>query len=241
MKNLTPQNFKDAIVKVNEIGFASIDISADLPKELSSELYEKFNSVDLHPSRAKYYNEIAFYWPEDWADVPEGIAAFHEQKSLKHIYPQKQAQEIMNQHFGESITNSIFNFARTVKELTISNHFGLKNNELKLARVMIRQMNEQDHTTHGGSDYHEDSGYQNRPYQQLLSVILTTHGIPTAADRYSAKLGELLIFNALDRRRLLGMKDDLAFIHTGPKSGPKLFFFFEFLGRNDRPLKEPSK
>lgn len=136
----------------------------------------------------------------------------------------------MNQHFGEATTNSILSFAETVKKLTISNHTGLKNNDLKLARVMLRQMNENDVTTHGGSDYHEDSGYQNRPYQQLLSAIITTHGIPTVAERYEPKVGELLIFNALDRRRLLGMPEDLAFIHTGPKSGPKMFFFFEFLG-----------
>ncbi len=47
MKNLTPQNFKDAITQVNEKGFASIDLSHDLPRELGSELYEKMNKVNL--------------------------------------------------------------------------------------------------------------------------------------------------------------------------------------------------
>lgn len=230
MKNLNSQSFRSAITQVNELGFASIDLIADLPEELGQQLYEKMNAIDLHPSRARYYNEIAFYWPEDWSDIKEGIGSFHEQKSLKYIYPKTEAQGIMTKNFGEFTTNSILNFVETIKNLTISNHIGLKNNELRLARVMLRQMNESDKTTHGGSDYHEDSGYQNRPYQQLLSVILTTHGIPTTAERYTPKVGELLIFNALDRRRLLGLKDELAFIHTGPKTGPKMFFFFEFLG-----------
>lgn len=65
MKNLNPQKFQEAISQVNEAGFASIDLSADLPSEIGLQLYEKMNSVDLHPSRARYYNELAFYWPED--------------------------------------------------------------------------------------------------------------------------------------------------------------------------------
>jgi hypothetical protein len=230
MRSLNAQYFQSAMAQVNELGFASIDLSVDLPEELGQQLYEKMNIIDLHPSRARYYNEIAFYWPEDWSDVKEGIGSFHEQKSLKYIYPKANAQEIMTKNFGESTTNSILNFTEMIKNLTISNHIGLKNNELRLARVMLRQMNESDKTTHGGSDYHEDSGYQDRPYQQLLSVILTTDGIPTTAKRYTPKVGELLIFNALDRRHLLGLNDELAFIHTGPKTGPKMFFFFEFLG-----------
>lgn len=162
--------------------------------------------------------------------MPDSIAAFHEKKSLRHIYSVDDAQKLLGGHFGETITKSIFTFAEKIKNLTISNHHGLPNNELRLARVIMRQMSEDDHTLHGGSDWHEDSGYADRPYQQLLSVIVTTHGIPTVAERYNPKVGELLFFNALDRRKLLGMGDELAFIHTGPKSGPKMFFFFEFLG-----------
>lgn len=137
MKNLNSQNFRSAIAQVNELGFASIDLSADLPKELGQQLYEKMNAIYLNPSRARYYNEIAFYWPEDWSDVNEGIGSFHEQKSLKYIYPKADAQGVMTKHFGESTTNSILNFAETVKNLTVSNHIGLKNNELRLARVML--------------------------------------------------------------------------------------------------------
>jgi hypothetical protein len=188
------------------------------------------DQVDFHPARNTYYNEIAFYWPEDWKDVPQGIGAFHEQKSLQRIYPTSEAEKIMIQHFDSVVTEAIFSFALQIKTLTISNHHGLPNNELRLARVMVRQMSENQITRHSGANYHEDRGYSDRPYQQLLSVIITTHGIPTVAERHEAKIGELLLFNAYDRRKLLGLKDDLAFIHTGPKSGPKLFFFFEFLG-----------
>jgi hypothetical protein len=230
MQKLNAENFRQAISLVNKNGFASIDVSEDLPKELGSALYKKMDKVTLHPSRERYYNELAFYWPEEWADVPEGIGSFHEQKSLKHIYPVDDAQKILIQHFGASTMSAIIAFAEKIKILTIANHHGLPNNELRLARVIIRQMGDADRTTHGGSDWHEDSGYVDRPYRQLLSVVVTTHGIPTAAKKHSSKVGELLIFNARDRRKLLGMNDELAFIHTGPKSGPKMFFFFEFLG-----------
>ncbi|MGE0526895.1 MAG: hypothetical protein AB7P49_07530 [Bdellovibrionales bacterium] len=129
-----------------------------------------------------------------------------------------------------STIDSVLEFTLKVRELTRRNHFGLPNNELRLARVMLRQMNEGHRTGHRGSEYHEDIGYAGRPYQQLLSVIITTYGIPTEAHRYRPRVGELLLFNAYDRRRLLGLSEEMAFIHRGPKRGPKMFFFFEFLG-----------
>src|SRR5207248_2959090 len=113
-------------------------------------------------------------------------------------------------------------------------------NEIRLSRVMVRQMNEKHITTHGAFEFHEDQGYIDRPYQQLLSVIITTFGIPTEAVRYRPKPGEIVIFNARDRRRLLGLSENLAFVHKGPRSGPKMFFFFEFLGprgKNADPTK----
>ena len=91
-------------------------------------------------------------------------------------------------------------------------------------------MNEYHQTKHNGSEFHEDAGYSDRPYQQLLSAVLTTYGIPTEGQRKTPELGELVLFNAYDRRRLLGLPEELAFVHKGPKSGPKMFFFFEFLG-----------
>lgn len=230
MKNLTPKNIHSAIEKVNREGFATIDLSEDISPDLGVNLYEIMNNKEFHPSRAHYYNEIAFYWPDDWKDVSEGIGSFHEQKSLKQILPFPQAKHLLLSHFGGEITQAIVDFVSQVKNLVVSQHHGLSNNELRLSRVMIRQLNENDHTLHGGSDCHEDQGYSNRPYQQLLSAVITTHGIPTAAGRYEAKVGELLIFNAFDRRRILGLCDDLAFVHSGPKTGPKMFFFFEFLG-----------
>jgi len=66
MQNLNSENFQNAISLVNKAGFAAIDLSEELPKELGPDLYHKMNQITLHPSRERYYNEIAFYWPEDW-------------------------------------------------------------------------------------------------------------------------------------------------------------------------------
>lgn len=230
MKNLIPENFRTAISKINETGYASIDLSTDIPNLLGIDLYTMMDRQNFHPSRAHYYNEIAFYWPEDWHGIPEGIGAFHEQTSLKYILPFPPARDLLLDHFGIEATQAIVDFVSRVKNLVVSQHHGLPNNELKLSRVMLRQMNENDRTMHGGSNFHEDQGYAHRPYQQLLSAVITTYGVPTTANRYESKVGELLIFNAFDRRRILGLADELAFIHSGPKSGPKMFFFFEFLG-----------
>ena len=228
--NLNSENVRKAIARVNEVGFASIDLRTDLPQTLGIDLYDLMERKSFHPSRETYYNEIAFYWPEDWLDVPESIGSFHEQKSLTHILPFSNAQQLLKDNFGDEITQAVVNFTSLVKNLIVSEHHGLFNNELRLSRVMARQMNASHQTTHGGSDFHEDRGYSDRPYQQLLSAIITTYGIPTTAKNIEAKVGELLIFNAFDRRRLLGQSEDLAFVHKGPKSGPKMFFFFEFLG-----------
>jgi len=230
MTQLTDKNFREAMAAVNTQGFAAIDLSREILPHLGQELYAKMDGIHFHKNRATYYNEIAFYWPEDWSDVELGIGAFHEQKSLKNILPHSEAAELLQTHFGSDLASSIIAFVEKIKTLTVSNHFGLNNNELRLARVMMRQMNQSDHTSHGGANDHEDIGYANRPYQQLLSVIVTTFGIPTEAERHAAKVGELLLFNAVDRRKLLGLSEELAFIHKGPKSGPKMFFFFEFLG-----------
>ena len=227
---LSSENVRKAIARVNEVGFASIDLRADLSHSLGIDLYNLMEQKSFHPSREMYYNEIAFYWPEDWHEVPESIGSFHEQKSLKHILPFSNAQQLLQDSFGDEITQAVVNFTSLVKNLIVSEHHGLLNNELRLSRVMLRQMNARHKTSHGGSDFHEDRGYSDRPYQQLLSAIITTHGIPTTAQNFEAKVGDLLIFNAFDRRRLLGQSEELAFVHKGPKSGPKMFFFFEFLG-----------
>lgn len=230
MAALTAEKMKAAISLVNKQGYAALDLPNEYHLALGEALYHAVDSVTLHPNRDTYYNEITFYWPEDWFDVEHGICSFHDEKSLRSIYPANVAQKILIDKIGESHTEAIFEFASQIKHLVIENHHGLQNNELRLARVIVRQMNENQQTQHSGASIHEDIGYSDRAYQQLLSVIATTYGIPTRADRYQAKLGELLIFNAYDRRRLLSMSQDLAFYHEGPKSGPKMFFFFEFLG-----------
>lgn len=230
MTSLTAEKMKAAISLVNKQGYAALDLPNKYQVELGEALYQAVDSVTLHPSRDTYYNEIAFYWPEDWFDVEHGICSFHDERSLRYIYSAKDARNILTEKIGEAHTEAILEFASHIKHLVIENHHGLQNNELRLARVMVRQMNENQHTRHSGASIHEDIGYSDRPYQQLLSVVATTHGIPTKADRYPAKLGELLIFNAYDRRRLLSMSQEHAFLHEGPKTGPKMFFFFEFLG-----------
>jgi hypothetical protein len=230
---ITEKQMKDAIGLVNLRGYASLELPPDLVFSLGESLYRAMDAHVFHPDRQKYYNEIAFYWPEDWQDVEQGIAAFHEQKSLRYILPFQEAQKILSEKIGSNSSHTIFDFATQIKQLIVRNHHGLKNNELRLSRVMVRQMNEDHMTTHGGSDVHEDIGYSHSPYRQLLSAIVTTYGIPTESKTYQPKVGELLIFNAYDRRKLLGLNDDLAFLHKGPKSGPKMFFFFEFLGPRD--------
>jgi hypothetical protein len=230
---ITEKQMKDAISLVNLRGYASLELPSDLVVNLGASLYRAMDAHVFHPDRQKYYNEIAFYWPEDWRDVDLGLAAFHEEKSLRHILPFQEAQKILSKKIGAISSHAIFDFVVQIKRLIVQNHHGLKNNELRLSRVMVRQMNEGHLTTHGGSDVHEDIGYSHRPYRQLLSAIVTTYGIPTESKTYQPKIGELLIFNAYDRRKLLGLNDDLAFLHKGPKSGPKMFFFFEFLGPRD--------
>ncbi len=227
---LTDENVQSAIALVNEQGYAAVSLHPDVVAKLGHSLYQAIDAITLHPQRDTYYNEIAFFWPNDWSDVEHGIGAFHEQRSLSKIYPADKAKTILDEQIGLDHSDAILNFASQVKQLIVRHHHGLKNNELRLARVMIRQMNEKNSTKHSGSNLHEDIGYNDRPYQQLLSVIVTTFGIPTEAIKHQSKVGELLIFNAYDRRRLLERNDDFAFIHTGPKSGPKMFFFFEFLG-----------
>jgi len=227
---LNNRHVTDAIGLVNRQGYAAIELPHQLVVKLGRPLYQAMDAVTLHPNRENYYNEIAFYWPEDWRDVDQGIGSFHEQKSLRHIFPVQEAQKILAEKIGINHCATVLDFASQIKHLVIRNHHGLKNNELRLARVMVRQMSESNLTTHVGSEVHEDIGYSERPYQQLLSVVVTTYGIPTESERHQAKIGELLIFNAYDRRRLLGLSDDFAFLHKGPKTGPKMFFFFEFLG-----------
>ncbi len=227
---LTDTETRDAIRQVNERGYAALTLPEDLITKLGEPLYKSVDQVTLHPNREKYYNEIAFYWPEDWRDVDRGIGAFHNENSLRHIYSNSDAERILNEKIGPDQTALVMSFSFQIKQLVVTNHHGLVNNEIRLARVMIRQMNENQRTAHGGADVHEDIGYNDRPYRQLLSVILTTHGLPTQSATYNARPGELLMFNAYDRRQLLGMGEDLAFLHKGPKSGPKMFFFFEFLG-----------
>lgn len=226
----TFRQMQNAIGLVNKQGYASLELPSNLVDRLGLQLYQKIDQVTFHPDREKYYNELAFYWPEDWCDVEHGIGSFHEQKSLKHIFSAQSARKILGEQLGHSNSDLILDFAFHIKRLIIQNHHGLKNNELRCSRVMVRQMNESNLTIHGGSDVHEDLGYNERPYQQLLSAIVTTYGIPTESKIYQPRLGELLIFNAYDRRRLLGLDEKFAFLHKGPKTGPKMFFFFEFLG-----------
>ena len=230
MLDLLETHMRRAIATVNKDGFAAIDLSTSLPIELGHELYSALDPITLHPGRSKYYNEVALYWPEDWVGVENGIGSFHEQSSLKYIYPVDKGFRLLEQNLGSNQALAILDFVRAVKIATIKHHFGLANNELRLSRVMIRQMGERDRTFHGGADWHEDIGYPDRGYQQLLSVIITTFGNVTISERHNCKVGELLVFNAYDRRRLLGHGPEKAFMHCGPKSGPKMFFFFEFLG-----------
>jgi hypothetical protein len=227
---LSSAQVNDAIGFVNRHGYAALKLPPQLVFRLGEPLYLAMDAATFHACREKYYNEIAFYWPEDWDDVDQGICSFHEHKSLRHIFPARVAKKILTEKIGRVHSDSILNFASQIKRLVIQNHHGLKNNELRISRVMVRQMNDSNLTTHSGSEFHEDIGYSDRPYQQLLSVSVTTHGIPTESAIYQPKAGELLLFNAYDRRRVLGLNDEFAFVHKGPKTGPKMFFFFEFLG-----------
>jgi len=229
-KNLSSTTIFNAISEVNKAGFSSIDISNMVLPTLGENLYNIMDKYDFHENRYSYYNEVSFYWPEDWNDVENGIGSFHKEAELKTILPFKKAKLFLDESLGQNLSSLVFEFTSKVKELIVENHHGLLNNELKLSRAMVRQMNQHSFTKHQGADFHEDCGYSNTNYQQLLSAIVTTHGKPTEALNYSPKLGELVILNAYHRRKLLNLSKDYAFIHKGPKSGPKLFFFFEFLG-----------
>ena len=228
---ITDQEMREAISLVNCQGYAALALPAQVELSLGRTLYKAMDAQTFHPHRQRYYNEIAFFWPDDWLDVESGVGAFHEQKSLPYIMPVEEARKLLNEKLGAMHAEAILNFALQLKQLVIHNHHGLENNELRLARVMVRQMNETDHTSHSGADLHEDVGYSDRPYSQLLSVIVTTHGITTESKIYQPKVGELLVFNAYDRRKRLGLDESFAFLHKGPRTGPKMFFFFEFLGR----------
>ncbi|MGE0763755.1 MAG: hypothetical protein AB7N80_10800 [Bdellovibrionales bacterium] len=230
---LNQQTFHNAIAKVNKDGFSTINLKKIFPANLGRDLFDAMDRVDFHSSRADYYNEVCLHWPEDWKDVPNGLAAFHDSDHLAQILSNEDAKKLLQENLGAKLTRSIFNFTEKIKNLIMRTHHGLPNNELRLSRLMIRQMGPTQTTTHGTADLHEDLGYEHRPYQQLLSAVLTTYGAPTIAPRHPCQIGELLIFNAFDRRRILGLPETQAFVHKGPKSGPKLLFFFEFLGPQD--------
>jgi hypothetical protein len=234
---ISDQEVRDAFHLVNRQGFAAIALQPDKWNKLAEPLYQSMDSTPLHPNRKKYYNEVSFFWPEDWRDVENGIGSFHDPSTVREIFAAEDARILLSRTLSPDLCDAVFDFSETINHLITANHHGLPNCELKLSRVMIRQMNERHQTDHAGSNFHEDIGYSDRPYQQLVSVVLTTFGIPTEAKKYSAGVGELLIFNAFDRRRILGLTEDFAFIHRGPKSGPKMFFFFEFLGPKDSKLQ----
>lgn len=228
--------FNELITEVNSTGFASIQLDMTFPeiKPLGQDLYLAMDSISLDIQKS-YYNELAFYWPEDWSDLALGLANFHEDSTIKYIWSKQKASQFMNVNFGEKVSYTLINFSERVKSLVTKNHFGLENNELRLSRVIVRQMNENHSTHHRAINFHEDIGYSSKAYQHLLSVALTTYGTPTESKSNKViNVGELLMFNAYDRRRLLGLQEKYAFIHRGPKSGPKMFLFFEFLGPNDK-------
>jgi hypothetical protein len=222
--------FRNIFDQVNTLGFSVVDLTVQFNPLLGEPLYKAMDAVKLHPMSATYYNEIAFYWPEDWKDVSDGIGCFHAIKDVERVYAAQKANLILQESLGAHFAEAIFSFAESLKGNIVRNHIGLDNNELRLSRVMIRQMNERHVTHHGAIEFHEDRGYVGRTYRQLLSAIVTTFGIPTEGKGYSPKVGELVIFNSRDRRESLGLDQQYAFIHRGPKSGPKMFFFFEFLG-----------
>ncbi|MBO9666244.1 MAG: hypothetical protein J7501_05475, partial [Bdellovibrio sp.] len=119
MTKLTDSNFREAISQVNRDGFAALDISAEILPHLGEELYLKMDQINFHEKRSTYYNEIAFYWPEEWSDVELGIGAFHEQRSLKNILPHSEAAVLLKNNFGETLAAQIVKFVSDVKELTI--------------------------------------------------------------------------------------------------------------------------
>ena len=213
--------FNELITEVNSTGFASIQLDMKSPeiKPLGQDLYLAMDSISLGIQKS-YYNELA---------------NFHEESTIKYIWPKQKAGQFMNVNFGEKVSSTLINFSERVKSLVTKNHFGLENNELRLSRVIVRQMNENHSTQHRAINFHEDIGYSSKAYQHLLSVALTTYGNPTESKSNKViNVGELIIFNAYDRRRLLGLHEKYAFIHRGPKSGPKMLLFFEFLGPNDK-------
>ncbi len=228
------QKVKTAMQDINSVGFSVIDLKGKTPEILGKPLYLAMDKKKLHANRDSYYNEIAFYFPDDWKKVSSGLKSFHDESTTLFIHDSEKASRIIDNELGLKFTPVILGFTQTVNNLVTKYHCGLKDNELKLARCMIRQMNERHNTSHLGSEVHEDQGYTGRAYRQMVSAILTTYGTPTISDKYSAKVGEMLIFNAKDRRVELGLDESKAFLHRGPKSGPKLLFFFEFLGVNPK-------
>ena len=150
--------------------------------------------------------------------------------TIKQIHPASHALAILEPCAGKTLSRKLIDFTRLINQRVVQNHHGLKNNLLRLSRVMVRQMNEHHCTRHAGSVLHEDQGYRNKPLRQLISVVVTTYGTPTLSAIHTANVGELLMFNARDRREELGLPMNKAFLHRGPVSGPKMFLFFEFLG-----------
>ena len=225
---LSSDSFSKAFLEVDQRGWGKIDLQKHPPILNGSKLYNLMDKGYDSGKRGMYYNEIAFNWFNEWVEAG-GIQSYHDLETSKSIFDVSAAKEIYTKIFGDKLAKDLLDLISQIKELCIEHHPDKYNRNLKLGRVLLRQMNEHETTNHSGSEWHEDTGYSNKPFFQYLSAAITLHGKPTLAEKYSPEVGQLLIFNNYHRRIDLKLSDDFAFKHKGPKSGPKLFLFFEFL------------
>ena len=206
---------------VNTEGFAAIDVSHLLSAIEGSQIYQAMDTGFSAPDRGHYFNEISFNWGETESDAAMG---FHDQKTIATIHSVQEAQSLLRQFLSESTTFEFMSFLLWVKESCLRLDL-----DLVLARCMIRQYGPSEEAQPRFSSWHEDQGWVGKEYEQHLTAAITLHGIPTEAQRHKVKVGELLVFNAKDRRLKLGLGDSKRFLHRGPSHGPKLFVFWEFL------------
>ena len=170
--DLMSPSFKNAMNEINSKGFSAVDLRGQVPNLLGESLYSAMNKRDLHPNKDNYYNEIAFYFTKDWEDVSGGLSNFHDEATLGIIFDSKEASRLIDHQLGQGFSSAILKWCRTVSELITNYHFGLDDNEIRLSRCMIRQMDHDHKTAHLGAKLHEDQGYSGRNYRQLVSAVL---------------------------------------------------------------------
>lgn len=216
----------DSLKQLNHEGFVALSMRGLKIFGLGEQVYFGFDKNYQAPDRENYFNELAFNWGGDDKRAARG---FHDEKTLKSIHSLETAKGILNNIVSADIVSELLHFLVWVKESCLQ-----LDPELAVSRCMIRQYNQLEKAQPRFSSWHEDQGWSDREYQQHLTAAITLYGIPTEAKRHKVEVGDLLVFNAKDRRIALKLDDSKVFLHRGPKHGPKLFIFWEFLKSKSR-------